>query len=239
MEIIHSVRRQTSVQCEGLRSFRSRAMRAAPTGAARRLSPAGQLKNASSRYSLGLHIRKRCFGRWAIPHRYGRPVCQPQASFPRYSAPGEPWRRARFLGTAFGHLLPESVERIGSGRELWGLLLAGFMTFFVLERFLCVWCSGSSNPIGPINPHPHLHGDLYPTSAMHSHEHGSLPGNRPMVTNLLFGAAVHSFDRWHGDCHGLHRGDASGCDHHDRHPISRGAASHWRCEHSDPQGRSQ
>ena len=65
-------------------------MRAAPTGAARRLSPAGQLKNASSRHSLGLHIRKRCFGRWAIPHRYGRPVFQPQASFPRYSAPGEP-----------------------------------------------------------------------------------------------------------------------------------------------------
>ena len=96
------------------------------------------------------------------------------------------------LGTAFGHLLPESVERIGSGRKLWGLLLAGFMTFFVLERFLCVWCSGSSNPIGAINPHPHHHGDLYPTAAIHSHEHGSFAGSRQMVTNLLFGAAVHS-----------------------------------------------
>ena len=33
------------------------------------------------------------------------------------------------LGTAFGHLLPESVERIGAGRKLSGLLLAGFVTF--------------------------------------------------------------------------------------------------------------
>ena len=45
------------------------------------------------------------------------------------------------LGTAFGHLLPESVERVGSGRELAGLLLAGFVTFFVLEKILGVWCN--------------------------------------------------------------------------------------------------
>ena len=45
------------------------------------------------------------------------------------------------LGTAFGHLLPESIERVGSGRELAGLLLAGFVTFFVLEKFLGVWCN--------------------------------------------------------------------------------------------------
>jgi len=96
------------------------------------------------------------------------------------------------LGTAFGHLLPESVERIGSGRKLAGLLLAAFMTFFVLERFLCVWCSGSSDRVGGINPHPHHHGGPYPAAAIHSQEHGSLAGNRPMVTNLLFGAAVHS-----------------------------------------------
>ena len=96
------------------------------------------------------------------------------------------------LGTAFGHLLPESVERIGSGRKLSGLLLAGFMTFFMLERFLCVWCNGSFDHTGSAKPHPHHHGDLYPAAAIQSLEHGSSAGSRPMVTNLLFGAAVHS-----------------------------------------------
>ena len=129
-------------------------MRAAPTGAARRLSPAGQLKNASSRHSLGLHIRKRCFGRWAIPRRYGRPVFQPPKRLSRVIPLLVSLAAGALLGTAFGHLLPESVERIGSGRKLWGRLLAGLMTFFVLERFLCVWCSGSSNPIGQSTPIP-------------------------------------------------------------------------------------
>jgi zinc and cadmium transporter len=97
------------------------------------------------------------------------------------------------LGTAFGHLLPESVERIGSGRKLSGLLLAGFVTFFVLERLLGVWCNGSSDHTGGAHLHlHHHHGELYPTAAIHPHEHKPSAGNRPMVTNLLFGAAVHS-----------------------------------------------
>src|SRR5246127_3994116 len=87
------------------------------------------------------------------------------------------------LGTAFGHLLPESVERVGSGRKLSGLLLAGFVTFFVLERFLCVWCNGSSHHAGGANSHHH-HGDVYPTAAIDTHEHESAAVNRPMVTNL-------------------------------------------------------
>jgi zinc and cadmium transporter len=95
------------------------------------------------------------------------------------------------LGTAFGHLLPESVERIGAGSKLSGLLLAGFVTFFVLEKFLCVWCNRSSDHIGADIHHHHL--DLYPHAAIHSHEHESSTGNRAMVTNLLFGAAIHSF----------------------------------------------
>ena len=83
------------------------------------------------------------------------------------------------LGTAFGHLLPESVERVGGGRELAGLLLAGFVTFFVLEKFLGVWCNRNS----PEGGHSHL---FSPKS--------SLSGtSRPMVTNLLVGAAIHSF----------------------------------------------
>ena len=94
------------------------------------------------------------------------------------------------LGTAFGHLLPESVERVGSGRELAGLLLAGFVTFFVLEKVLGVWC----NRYGGDHDHTHL-------GHSHLHSHGETPtqqmspsdSSRPMITNLLVGAAIHSF----------------------------------------------
>ena len=93
------------------------------------------------------------------------------------------------LGTAFGHLLPESIERVGVGRKLSALLLAGFLTFFIIERLLGVWLSQPGGGDG-------LH---------HHHHHGPLPpadgvtvtpaalANRPMITNLLIGAAIHSF----------------------------------------------
>jgi len=86
------------------------------------------------------------------------------------------------LGTAFGHLLPESVERIGNGAELSGLLIGGVLTFFVLEKLLCVWSNGTHHQHGNLDLHP----------AAHSHDYGSPAGNGPMVTNLLFGAAIHS-----------------------------------------------
>jgi zinc and cadmium transporter len=88
------------------------------------------------------------------------------------------------LGTAFGHLLPESVERVGAGRELAALLLAGFVTFFVLEKGLGVWC----NRCGEDGGHTHFHApeDLLTLKSSVSN------GNRPMITNLLVGAAIHS-----------------------------------------------
>jgi zinc and cadmium transporter len=94
------------------------------------------------------------------------------------------------LGTAFGHLLPESIERVGAGRELAGLLLAGFVTFFVLEKCLGVWC----NRNGEDNRHIHHdHGHLHPNANLHTLGASPENGNRPMITNLLFGAAIHSF----------------------------------------------
>ena len=39
------------------------------------------------------------------------------------------------LGTAFGHLLPESIEQIGAGRELVGLLLAALSLSSSWKRF--------------------------------------------------------------------------------------------------------
>ena len=91
------------------------------------------------------------------------------------------------LGTAFGHLLPEAIERLGSGLKLSTLLLGSFVTFFVLEKTLGVWLEGDSHEHA--GPHKHSH-----------HEQVTLPpkdvpaaGGRSMITNLLFGATVHSF----------------------------------------------
>jgi len=87
------------------------------------------------------------------------------------------------LGTAFGHLLPESMERIGNTPKLSGLLIGGFLTFFALEKLLCVWCNGAYHDHGVQGLHPVAHYD----------EHGPSAGNGPIVTNLLFGAGIHSF----------------------------------------------
>ncbi len=88
------------------------------------------------------------------------------------------------LGTAFGHLLPESVERVGPGRELPALLLAGFLTFFVLEKVLGVWCEGHTH-IGQPSFDSH--------EAGHSDMKAPQDRSRPMITNLLVGAGIHSF----------------------------------------------
>jgi len=73
------------------------------------------------------------------------------------------------LGTAFGHLLPESIQQLGTGRKLTGLLLAGFAGFFVLEKILNAWFD---------------------------HDHGNeekARTNHPVVANILVGGAIHSF----------------------------------------------
>jgi zinc and cadmium transporter len=92
------------------------------------------------------------------------------------------------LGTAFGHLLPESIQRVGVGRKLSALLLAGFVTFFVIEKLLGVWFSGSGDSA---SGHHHHHGGLLPAAADSSRNAATL--HRPMITNLLLGAAIHSF----------------------------------------------
>ena len=82
------------------------------------------------------------------------------------------------LGTAFGHLLPESIERVGAGRRLSELLLAGVAIFFLLEKLLGALSDGIERR--------HVHG------AIHSHGKHASYGSRPMLTNLLVGAAIHS-----------------------------------------------
>jgi zinc and cadmium transporter len=92
------------------------------------------------------------------------------------------------LGTAFGHLLPESVERVGAGRELSALLLGGFVIFFILEKVLGLWCEGHPGVPG------HSHLGHHPHGAVHDFKAAAFAeGNRPMTTNLLVGAGIHSF----------------------------------------------
>jgi zinc and cadmium transporter len=94
------------------------------------------------------------------------------------------------LGTALGHLLPESVERLGTGKELSALLLAGFITFFVLEKALGLWCEGHPRIPG----HRHLSpADLHPHASMESDTQVAFNSARPIITNLLVGAGIHSF----------------------------------------------
>jgi zinc and cadmium transporter len=87
------------------------------------------------------------------------------------------------LGTAFGHLLPESVERLGSGRLLSVLLVASFASFFILDKVIGACLRETEDSEG------HDHG-LHPAT----HAAGvKTMRSRPVIVGVLFGAATHSF----------------------------------------------
>jgi zinc and cadmium transporter len=91
------------------------------------------------------------------------------------------------LGTAFGHLLPESIERLGSGRVLSALLVASFASFFILERVIGLCLDGTSARSGESHE-----------PGLHHHAPSQVEGIRPkpgrsMIAGLLCGAAIHSF----------------------------------------------
>jgi zinc and cadmium transporter len=94
------------------------------------------------------------------------------------------------LGTAFGHLLPESVERLGSGPALSALLAASFVSFFILEKAVGLYLErinpgemkGHGRDLHALHPHGGLPDDKQQTKHSHS-----------TITGLLFGAAIHSF----------------------------------------------
>jgi zinc and cadmium transporter len=84
------------------------------------------------------------------------------------------------LGTAFGHLLPESVERLGSGRLLSVLLVGSFVSFFILDKVIAA-C------LGEAETHQHgLHDSAHEASAQKGR-------SRSLILGVLFGAATHSF----------------------------------------------
>lgn len=73
------------------------------------------------------------------------------------------------LGGAVIHLLPEAYERLGPGPGLTGGLLAGFLGFFILEKFL--WH----------HHHHHFDGE--------EHQHHAIP---PLATLNLLGDGIHN-----------------------------------------------
>lgn len=80
------------------------------------------------------------------------------------------------LGGAVFHLLPEATEAIGTGKTFSVMLATGFVTFFVLEKFLLLHHHGVSD-------------HDFPTHDEHSENSEKV---RPMVWINLFGGAVHN-----------------------------------------------
>ena len=90
------------------------------------------------------------------------------------------------LGIAFGDLIPEAVEATGTGPRLGLLLTAGFLGSFLLERVLSSLFQ-SDDDVSAENSLCAELGDFH-----HAHEHSAASG-RPLVANILFGGAIHSF----------------------------------------------
>jgi zinc and cadmium transporter len=60
----------------------------------------------------------------------------PERAFKRLVLPLVALAAGSLLGGTFFHLLPESVDELGNGLDLYAGVAGGFLTFFVLEQFL-------------------------------------------------------------------------------------------------------
>ncbi len=90
------------------------------------------------------------------------------------------------LGIAFAHILSEAVEKTGTGPKLGLLLMSGFLGSFLLERSLSIFLhkeTGRSDENRKESASSSFH---------HLHERDQASG-RPLVANILFGGAIHSF----------------------------------------------
>ena len=97
------------------------------------------------------------------------------------------------LGGAFIHLLPEAVERLGTGLPFSLYLLGGFFGFFVLEKFLWHHHHGTEHAESVGEPH-RMHGrEAGDHSAPTHQEVGPEVRTHPIVTMILLGDGVHNF----------------------------------------------
>ncbi len=89
------------------------------------------------------------------------------------------------MATAFMHLLPEAFESQASAHELFAMLLAGLVFFFLMDKAE-LWHHG----------HEHHHSDNGHDHAAHGHGHGHHHhdhGKRSGAWALLAGDSVHAF----------------------------------------------
>ena len=96
------------------------------------------------------------------------------------------------LGAAFLHLLPEAVDRLGTGLPFSLYLLGGFFGFFVLEKFLWHHHHGTDHAESVGEKHrAHAH---HPAaeSGDAGEEAGPEARTHPMVTMVLLGDGVHN-----------------------------------------------
>lgn len=89
------------------------------------------------------------------------------------------------LATAFMHLLPEAFESQASAKELFALLLAGLVFFFLLDKAE-LWHHGHEHR----QPDPHAEAE-HSGHAHHDHAHGQ--ALRSGGWTVLAGDSVHAF----------------------------------------------
>lgn len=91
------------------------------------------------------------------------------------------------LATAFMHLLPEAFNSEASAHELFALLLAGLIFFFLLDKAE-LWHHGHEHHHGD-HHHGHDHAEHPHEQGAHAHAHGPRTGGWA----VLAGDSVHAF----------------------------------------------
>lgn len=93
------------------------------------------------------------------------------------------------MATAFLHLLPEAFESQAQAHTLFGLLLAGLVFFFLLDKAE-LWHHGHEHHHGSeAHGHDHGHAPHGDDHHHHHHDHGRLTGGWA----VLAGDSVHAF----------------------------------------------
>lgn len=96
------------------------------------------------------------------------------------------------LATAFMHLLPEAFNSEAGANELFALLLAGLIFFFLLDKAE-LWHHGHEHHHGP-DGHGAVHGHAHHDHHGHSHHDGGhAHGPRSGGWAVLAGDSVHAF----------------------------------------------
>ena len=99
------------------------------------------------------------------------------------------------MATAFMHLLPEAFESEASAHELFALLLAGLVFFFLLDKAE-LWHHGHEHSHPAPAAQDHAHGQGHTHDAHQGHDHGHAHhhhGPRSGGWAVLTGDSVHCF----------------------------------------------